>query len=83
MKQFDRRIKKLSDGSYSVFYKGRRYLLSKETHLEGKLIKLYAKELGGRDFISLNYYPRPQNPLLKPCEMPKQKVIDFIINLSL
>ncbi len=83
MKQFDIEIKNLPNGSYSVYFDNKRYLLNKETLLDGKLIKLYAKELGGKDFISLNYYPRPLNPLLKPCEMPKEKVIDFILKLSL
>ena len=72
---------KLSDGAYDVSYQKKRYLLRKETHLDKKLIKLYAEELGGKDFISLNYYPHIKGGLLKPCEMPEKKVIDFIINL--
>lgn len=80
---FVKRLSALADGSsYDVFYNNRRYLLCKETHLGSKLIKLYAKELGGNDFISLNFYPELQGGLLKPCEMPKQKVIDFILNLE-
>jgi hypothetical protein len=83
MEQFDQKIKVLKDGSYDVFYREKRYLLSKETHLGGKLIKLYAKALGGKDFISLNYYPKTKKPLLKPCEMPEEKVIEFVLHLSL
>jgi hypothetical protein len=79
---FSKRLSALADGSYDVFYQNRRYLLRKETHLGSKLIKLYAEELGGNDFISLNFYPKLQGGLLKPCEMPKQKVIDFILNLE-
>ena len=74
---FDQKIKSFKDGSFDVYFNSKRYLLSKETHLDGRLIKLYAKELGGNDFISLNYYPTKN--LLKPCEMPKEKVIDFIL----
>ena len=73
----------LKNGSYDVFYNDKRYLLTKETHLNGKLIKLYAKELGANDFISLNYYGEIGEGLLKPCEMPQEKVIDFIENLLL
>ena len=79
---FAKRLSALADGSYDVFYNNRRYLLRKETHLGRKLIKLYAEELGGNDFISLNFYPKLQGGLLKPCEMPQQKVIDFILNLE-
>ena len=80
---FHTRLLKLPNGSYDVFYNERRYLLSKETKLKGSLIKLYAKELGDNDFISLNYYSNIGEGLLKPCEMPKEKVIDFILNLKL
>lgn len=72
----------LSNGSYDVYFHNRRYLLSKATELDGKLIKLYAEELGGNDFISLNYYPFIQNGLLKPCEMPEKKVIEFVLQLE-
>ncbi len=83
LKLFDPKIKALKDGSYDVSYQGKRYLLSKETHLEGKLIKLYAEELGANDFISLNYYPELGGGLLKPCEMPPEKVILFIEEIEL
>ena len=76
---FHTKISQLPEGAYDVIYLNRRYLLRKETQLEGKLIKLYAEELGGNDFISLNYYPQLQGGLLKPCEMPKSKVMDFIL----
>ena len=75
------RLKALPDGAHEVFYEDRRYLMRKETHLGGRLIKLYAEQLGGNDFISLNYYETASGPLLKPCEMPAQKVIVFIENV--
>ena len=78
---FHNKLMALQDGSYDVFYNKKRYMLSKETKLDAKLIKLYAKELGDNDFISLNYYT--EKLLLKPCEMPEEKVIDFVINLQI
>ena len=80
---FHNRLLALNNGSYDVFYKDKRYLLSKQTQLKGKLIKLYAEELGDNDFISLNYYANIGDGLLKPCEMPEEKVIDFILNLHI
>ncbi len=73
----------LPDGAYDVLYDQTRYLLRKTTHLDEKLIKLYAQELGGNDFISLNYYPKIREGLLKPCEMPREKVIRFIEYLEI
>jgi len=78
---FHEKIILLDDGSYDVSAYAKRYLLRKETHLKGRLIKLYAEELGGKDFISLNYYPKLQGGLLKPCEMPQIKVIQFVLEL--
>ena len=70
----------LPDGAYDVRYHDKRYALRKSTHLKGKLIKLYAYALGDKDFVSLNYYPDLENGL-KPCEMPAEKVKDFVLNL--
>ncbi len=68
----------MPDGASELIYRGRRYLFRKETRLDGKLIKLYAEELGGNDFVSGNYYSSLEQGMLKPCEMPAEKVIDFI-----
>ena len=82
LSHFHTKIIQLDNGTYDVTAFTKRYLLRKETRLEGKLIKLYAEELGGNDFISLNYYPYLQNGLLKPCEMPQEKVIQFVMSLE-
>jgi hypothetical protein len=70
----------LPDGANDVSYQKRRYLLRKETLLEGKLIKLYAEDLASTDIISGNYYPTMRNGMLKPCEMSDEKVIDFVLH---
>ena len=70
----------LPNGANSVLYNGKRYLLRKETLLDGKLIKVYAEELGNKDIVSGNYYPTMKNGMLKPCEMSDEKVIDFVLN---
>jgi peptide-methionine (S)-S-oxide reductase len=81
--EFHDKILKIDNGAYDVIAYKRRYLLRKKTRLEGRLIKLYTEELCGNDFIPLNYYPQLQNGLLKPCEMPQEKVIQFILELRL
>jgi hypothetical protein len=76
--EFYTKLLVLPNGANDVQYQGRRYLLRKETLLEGKLLKVYAKELGGNDIVSGNYYPTMKGGMLKPCEMSDKKVIDFI-----
>ena len=73
----------LPNGANDVLYNGKRYLLRKETLLNGKLIKVYAEELGNTDVVSGNYYPTMKSGMLKPCEMSDEKVIDFILNSKL
>ena len=64
---------------YSVgIYKDKKYGITKSIFNKGKSIKVFAEELGGNDFISLNYYITEKKDWLKPCEMPEQKVIDFL-----
>lgn len=78
--EFYTKLFALPNGANDVLYVGKRYLLRKETLLEGKLIKIYAEELGNTNVISGNYYSSIKNGLLKPCEMSDKKVIDFILN---
>ena len=77
--RFDERLRHFPDGSYDVRYETKRYLMRKETLLKGRLIKAYAEELGGRDVISFNYYPKLSPALLKPCEMRAEKVYRFVL----
>lgn len=73
----------LPNGANDVRYMGKRYLLRKETLLEGKLLKLYAEELGGNDIVSGNYYTTIKGGMLKPCEMSDTKVIDFVLHVRI
>ena len=77
--EFYTKLLALPNGANDVRYLTKRYLLRKETLLKGKLIKVYAEELGGNNIISGNYYPTIKSGLLKPCEMSDKKVIDFIM----
>lgn len=75
-------IQKLSEGYSEGKYQNKKYGITKETFTSGKSFKVFAKELGGNDFISLNYYCIGDEGLLKPCEMPEEKVIAFLKNVE-
>ena len=77
--EFYTKLLRLPNGATDVHYLKKRYLLRKETLLDGKLLKIYAEELGGNDVVSGNYYPTVKGGILKPCEMSDQKVIDFVL----
>ncbi len=71
-------IARIPDGNSSGVYRAKKYAISKSTYNGGRSCKIYAEELGGREFISMNFYQMKSGDLLKPCEMPQQKVVDFL-----
>lgn len=71
-------IQRFPLGYSMVHYNNKKYGVTRTDFNRGKSIKLYAEELGGNDFISLNYYITAKAERLIPCEMPAEKVIDFI-----
>jgi hypothetical protein len=76
-------IQLIPKGYSEVLYQQKKYGVTKIDYNSGKSIKVFAKELGGNDFISMNYYITSTSESLKPCEMPKQKVIHFMKNIKL
>lgn len=70
-------------GYSEVLYHNIRYGMTVERFNKGKSIKIYARELKGVNFISLNFYTSSAGHYLKPCEMPEDKVTDFLINCRL
>ncbi len=44
--------------------------------------KLYAEHLAGRNHVSFNLYTTASGPQLKPCEMPAETVIAFLLGFS-
>lgn len=75
---FDR----LPEGGYGGTFADKRYRITKTVMVTGRSQKLEAEELGGNDYISFNLYRLAGGEsLLKPCEMPEEKVMDFVLNL--
>lgn len=77
------KIQNLPLGYSKVVYNTKKYSVTRTDFNNGKSFKIYAEELGGTDVISLNYYITNSKELLKPCEMPELKVIDFLNNYKL
>jgi len=74
------RIQQLQLGYSEVYYENAKYGVTKSEFNQGKSYKIYAEELCGNNFISLNYYKTSHTEILKPCEIPKEKVIHFLNN---
>jgi len=77
------KIQYLPKGYSVVRYQDKKYGVTRTDFNQGKSIKIFAEELGGTDFISLNYYILASGNQLKPCEMPESKAINFLMNCEL
>ncbi|MEP0263048.1 peptide methionine sulfoxide reductase [Dokdonia sp.] len=75
-------IENIPEGYSTVQFEDKKYGLTKTTFTNGKSYKIYAEELQGNDFISLNYYLTTTSELLKPCEMPEDKVTRFLMEME-
>jgi peptide-methionine (S)-S-oxide reductase len=71
-------ILKLAVGYSIVRYQNKNCGVIRTDYNNGRSQKIFAQELGGKNFISLNYYLTQKGERLKPCEMPEKKVIDFL-----
>lgn len=78
MSAFAAALNALPVGTFFGMAHGRRYVVTKSTFAGGKSIKLVAEELGGSDYISLNWYTLDAGARLRPCEMPAAKVRAFV-----
>ncbi len=76
-------IHQIPQGYSEARYRGKRYSLTRTDRAGGRAISVYAKELGGNDFISFNYYQTAKGGQLKPCEMPMGKVLAFLERATL
>jgi hypothetical protein len=76
-------IEKIPEGYSKGSYNGSTYGITKTIFNNGNSFKIYGEELAGNDFISLNYYITKDKDLIKPCEMPAQKVVHFLKNVLL
>src|SRR5690606_37163781 len=73
-------IQNIPIGYSEGIYNDRRLSLARQVLAGGKGIRVFARELGGTDFISFYFYLTSSVTHLKPCERPEQKVIDLLRN---
>ncbi|TCQ98189.1 hypothetical protein EDF70_11130 [Neorhizobium sp. JUb45] len=68
-----------SEGEFS----GRRWGMTINRSVDSRRIWLFAEDLAGSDIVSFNLYRLADGrPVLKPCEMSSDKVIDFVLKFQ-
>jgi hypothetical protein len=75
-------FERVPEGWSLVEYAGRRWAVTRTVHAHGSSESILAEELGGTDIVSANLYRLQAHDVLKPCEMPEQKVLDFLDGLT-
>ena len=75
-------IERLKNGYSEVLYLNKKYGITKSEFYKGRSFKIYAQELGGNNFVSLNYYQTRTEEFLKPCEVPEDKIIHFLNHIQ-
>jgi hypothetical protein len=73
---------RVPEGWSQVEYDGRSWGVTRTVHGEGNSESILAEELGGSDLVSANLYRLDGQDVLKPCEMPSEKVLDFLEGLA-
>jgi len=56
---------------------GRSWGVSRVEHVDGRSTTVTAEELGGSLMFSANVWHTSQGPILRPCEVPAEIVLDF------
>lgn len=84
MDAFIEKFLNLPPGYSQGRFDDRTYGVRVEISEDGRRRKFFAEELGGNDHVSFNFYlPDGSAPVIKPCEMPLEKVRDFVLGLQL
>jgi hypothetical protein len=66
------------DGYREGAFAGRRWGATLTRSGGGARLTLYARDLGGAEFVSANFYLLSTGGVARPCEMPVEKVARFI-----
>jgi hypothetical protein len=72
----------IPEGHSQGRYQGHRWRVEKTVHAAGRSVKLYAHDLAGPEFVSMNLYALASGDVVKPCEMPEAKVRAFVLGFQ-
>jgi hypothetical protein len=73
-----RLVDRVPEGWSVVDHDGRRYGLTRVTRAGGRSSSIFARDLAGTDVVSANVYRTSTGYVLRPCEMPADRVLAFL-----
>lgn len=81
--EFMQNLDALPTGYWRGVFRNAPWSMTLERSSDGRRLKLFGEHLGGDDHVSFNLYFVNGKPRLKPCEMPAEKVIDFVLEFEI
>lgn len=79
-KTFFAALKELPRRYTEGVYNDRRYGTTVSEIARGRKIRLFAQELGGKDYVSFNLYTLSDGShRLSTCELSTEKIVDFVL----
>jgi hypothetical protein len=80
---FESALAAIPSGYGEGVYEGLRYGVTVRKSRDGKRTSLFARALAGGDVVSFNLYRlRSGEDSLRPCEMPAEKVVAFVLGYA-
>lgn len=76
--ELDALLERVPRGWCEVEYDARRWGLRRTEAVDGRAVAIWAEELGGTATVSANVYRTAAGAVLRPCEMPAERVLDFL-----
>jgi len=77
------KLLRIPEGYSTGYFQNLQYKIIKTSCIGGRSQKIEALQMGGNDYISCNIYFTTDKVHFKPCEMPLDKILDFILGFSL
>lgn len=77
----DKLLERVPSGWSRHVVDGRTWGVSRVEHANGKSTSFTADQLGGSGFFSANIWHTINGPILRPCEVPTETVLEFLEDL--
>ncbi len=78
MPDLEELFERLPPGWSLMTYAGHRWGVTRSVQAGGRTENVYAERLGGLGVVSANLYRLVEGAVLKPCEMPAERVLAFL-----
>ena len=79
--ELDELLGRVPEGWTRQIVGGRAWGLSRVEHVDGQSTTVTAEQLGGAVHFSANIWHTSDGPILRPCEVPAEMVLDFLHGL--